>query len=280
MEIGDIRDFLVVITTIITILGVFFKAVNSFFLDIIKNSFEVIPGKNSLYNTVIKTITQIVIFIEIIIAIGIFILMLFKIGNFVVIILKSNYGELGNKISRIDIIYVSIKIFINILDFALMYLIVFSGRIIIYLLREVFKVLGIKEESDNNKFNKFFEKHLKVSTKSVSKINAFKTVANILVAICIIAIIVLNSRDLLGERIILGIIAVFGTSVSIILNSLNSIIKMLSKKYKYHIILKNNNIYIVNFFLELDNNYLIVEQGIQRYISKQEVGEIKKVLIE
>lgn len=267
MKISDIRDFLVVITTIITILGIFFKMVNSFFLDVIKSSFEVIPGKNSLYNTVITTIAQIVVSIEIIIAIGIFIFM----------IIPSSPGEVGNNIKANNTVYIFIKSFINILDFALIYLIIFSGRTIIYLLSEVYKALGIKEKSTNNNF---FKKYIKGSQKSVNRINVHKIVAIIIAAICIITIIVFNSNKLLEERIILGIIAVFSISVSIILNSLSPIVDMLRNKYKYYIALKNNKVYTVNFFLELDNNYLITEQGIQRYISKQEIGEIKKVLIE
>ena len=266
MKISEVRDFLVVITTIITILGVFFKAVNSFFIDVIKNSFEVIPGKNSLYNTVIKTIVYIILSIEIIIAIGIFILM----------IIPCSDGELGNNIKGTNTVYIIIKSVINMLNFALIYLIIFSERTIIYLLSEVYKVLGIKGKSTNNNF---FEKHLKGSKNSVKKINGFKMAAIIIVSICIIFIIVFNSGKLLEERVILGIIAIFSISVYIILNSLNPIVDMLSKKYRYYIVLKNNQVYIVNFFLEFENNYLIVEEGIQRYISKQEVIEIKKVLI-
>lgn len=262
--IGTIRDFLVVITTSVTILGIFFKAVNKFFLDTVRNTFEVIPGKKSLYNTIINTIVYIILSIEIIVAIGI------VIG----IIISLIFGGVENSTEGSKGIYIIINTFLTILDLVLIYLIFCSGRTMGYLFIEVYKILGIKEKDYDN----FWGKYLRGSSKDIDKIKKRNATAIIIVAICIILIIIFNSSNLLEERIILGILAIFSISISITLSSLSPIIEVVNKEYKYYITLKTNEVYIVDFFLDFENSYLIVEHDVQRYISKQEVREIKKVL--
>lgn len=56
MNLSSIRDVLVIITTIATILGVCIKTLNKFFLEKIKCKYKMIPGRQSLFDTILKSI--------------------------------------------------------------------------------------------------------------------------------------------------------------------------------------------------------------------------------
>lgn len=68
MLLSAIRDSLVILTTIVTILGVCIKTLNKFFLENIKSRYKMIPGKQSIFDTIFKSIVYFSVAIVIIIA--------------------------------------------------------------------------------------------------------------------------------------------------------------------------------------------------------------------
>ncbi|MBS5938934.1 hypothetical protein [Clostridium sp.] len=51
---GIIRNALITLTTIGTVLGIYFKAVDGFIINVVKIKYKNIPGKKSMFNIVIE----------------------------------------------------------------------------------------------------------------------------------------------------------------------------------------------------------------------------------
>lgn len=270
MNIGEIRDYLVVITTSITIFGVFIKTLNNLFLDLIKSKFEPIPAKQKLYDTIIKTVMYIILVIELIFV--------------AFIVITSIFGEYieSESIQGNSALVYFIAWILSFLIISTFGLVIFLSIKLEYILRDNYK-----------KKNKFKKKFIKRIIKVKEKIKFFKvfkykkkfiniinkTIAIIIAAICMIFMI----SDILikdyQNASTMGLFFIIAISMFIISNSVTPVIDVVNYKYTYHLIMKSEGVVISDFFLEFEDNYLIFKNGVQRYISKHEVKEIQKILV-
>lgn len=262
MDIGIIRDYLVVITTGITILGIFIKNLNNFFLDLIKSKYEPIPAKQKLFDTIIKTVTYIILIIELI---------------FLALIITSIFDKyLESEPVKKNLGMLSCIAWILIL------LIVTTFGLTMYLSNKLAYIFRDNHGEKTKSKKKYVELllNLKIFKDNKKVLNMFnKVMAIFMAAICVIFIISYILNKNFQSAGVMGLFFIIAISMFIISNSLTPAIDVVNHKYNYYMVMKSGDVLITNFFLEFEDNYLIFKNGIQRYISKQEVKEIQKRFI-
>lgn len=270
IEIGEIRDYLVVITTVITILGIFIKTLNNLFLDLIKSKFDPVPAKQNLYDTVIKTVTSLVFAIELLFLVGIVIVSIF-----------------GQHIDSETVQQNSPLVYC--IAWMLCGLIITTFVLAIYLLNKSEKILSngykknVERENKTIKPSKNFKRGMRLTKLFLDKkkvLNFFNKLLSIITsAISLLILLFFIMENDYQNSVSLGVFFIISISIFIISNSLTPFIDVVNNKYNYYIVIKSNDVFISDFFLEFENSYLIIENGIQRYINKQEIKEIKKKII-
>ncbi|MDR3597723.1 hypothetical protein [Clostridium sp.] len=261
---SNIRDILVIITTIITILGVFIKALNNLFLDCIKNKYMNVPAKQSIFDTVFKSISYIALVIDII-------YMFFMLA----VVIKSDSAELiDNTIIPKNTIQ-SIALVIVLL---FMYIILSTGQIFISTVEALRKTIKTKDKSLKSerkyRLKAFFYKYI-IGINLINKIISISFAGLSTITIIYISMSGTIQQNT-GTAITIILIGIVGLSMFIISNSITPALKMLKKQDLYYLITKSDTI-ICRFFLEYLNFYLIVEKDCERYISRGEIIEIRKI---
>lgn len=279
MNLSSIRDVLVIITTIATILGVCIKTLNKFFLETIKCKYKMIPGRQSLFDTILKSI--------------IFFIVIFS-GIISIIMVTYTIFVKGNNLNTNDLLNLNANIYelIGLIIALLFYYIIFSTRIVFKVLEDMF--LQKVEENFNKRYNKrkkfdsnsifllkYIEKILdKFKNSSIKKVN----VINILIAmffvimsVSLISMYIIKgiNKDDIESICILSLIGIAGLICCVISISLLDVVEVVHNNYVYEIAMEQE-IIICRCYLEYDEHYLVLQGGNQRYISKGKVKEIKK----
>lgn len=261
---SNVRDILVIITTIITMLGVFIKALNSLFLDCIKNIYRNVPAKQSIFDAVFKSICYISLVIDII-------YMFFRL---IIIIKSDSTGIIDNTIipqNATQFIALSIVLLF-------LYLILSTGQIFISAVDELRR--NIKPKNRNLKSKRtyklkvYFNKHI-IGINFINKIISISFAGLSTISIIYISMSGTMQHDT-GASVTIILIGIVGLSMFIISNSMTPALKMLKKQDLYYLITKSDTI-ICRFFLEYLDYYLIVEDDCERYISRGEIIEIRKI---
>ncbi|MZK50957.1 hypothetical protein [Clostridium beijerinckii] len=279
MNLSLIRDVLVVITTIITILGVCIKTLNKFFLETIKCKYKMIPGKQSLFDTILKSI--------------IFFLVIFS-GIISIIMVTYTIYKGGSNLNTNDLLDLNANVYelTGFIIALLFYYIIFSTRIVFKVLEDLFlqKVEQdfSKRYGERKKFNsssivllKNIKKILsKLKFISIKKVNAFNILIAmffvILSASLIITYIIKGvNKDDMESIYILSLIGIAGLICSVISISLLDVVEVVHNNYVYEISMEQE-IIICRCYLEYNEHYLVLQGGNQRYISKGKVKEIRK----
>lgn len=279
MNLSLIRDVLVVITTIITILGVFIKTLNKFFLETIKCKYKMIPGKQSLFDTILKSI--------------IFFFVIFS-GIISIIMVTYTIYKGGSNLNTNDLLDLNANVYelTGFIIALLFYYIIFSTRIVFKVLEDLF--LQKVEQDFSKKYGKrknvnsssivllkYIKKILsKFKCISIQKVNTFNILIAmffvILSASLIITYIIKGvNKDDMESIYILSLIGIAGLICSVISISLLDVVEVVHNNYVYEIAMEQE-IIICRCYLDYDEHYLVLQGGNQRYISKGKVKEIRK----
>ncbi|WP_321993974.1 hypothetical protein [Clostridium butyricum] len=257
INISTVRDMLVVVTTLITILSAIIKIANNFFLDVIKTRFSEVPGKQPMVSTIIKTMALLVYLINCMILL------------FYIITSKS---EIDKQISSIVNIFTEGNF-------------VSSCTFIMYI---IFFLIGISTVRNfsylDKKLNEMvFDKEFLCESKFVKYTNIFNICMSLIfssVSILGVSIIIVSSfTQTLNfsnyEAILyLAVILIFSLGITIVSISFNPIMNLLEKKQYYYIRI-SNEVIVCRFYLEYKNYYLVIEDNTERFIKISEVKEIK-----
>lgn len=279
MNLSSIRDALVIITTIITILGVCIKTLNKFFLETIKCKYKMIPGKQSIFDTILKSIIFFIVIFSAIISI---------------IMVTYTFLKGGSNLNTNDLLNLNANVYelIGFIVALLFYYIIFSTKEVFKVLEDMF--IQKLEENYNKKYHrrqqlnvnsffllKYIKKILdKIKSISIKKVNIINTLIAMSLAIMSVSIIIMyiikgvNKNDI--ESIyVLSLIGIAGIICAVISISLIDVVEIVMNNYIYKIITEQENI-ICKCYLEYNECYLIYQNGSERYISKGKVKEIRK----
>ncbi|WP_017210693.1 hypothetical protein [Clostridium beijerinckii] len=276
MELNYIRDVLVSITTIITVLGVFIKTLNKFFLETIKSRYKMIPGKQSIFDTVLKSI---MVFISTVSAL------------FSVIMVTYSLIKRGSNLNTNELLKLSANIyqFIGFVIAILFYYLIFWTKKVFSRLQRMFiyKIEKKSTESQNRSKKSMcsFEKYIrnilnKIKNVSVRNLNIINIIistflgSSSLILILVYAIKGIKKEDMESVFILclIGMVSLISFIISI---SLVNVVEMLNSNYIYTIFIEQE-IIICRCYLEYDEYYLVLENRNERYISKGKVKEIRK----
>jgi hypothetical protein len=262
----SLRDSLVVITTIATILGFYFKIFNNFFMKIIKREYENLPGNQSMFDMTLKYLAYTGIFVYITVM---FILVAKSISN------NSNFDNVKN-------LHWIIWLFV-IVVFVMFFYILF---LLINIIRTTFY--------NFDKLKKLFFERMNGITnipsnkmKMESKINSFLLSAIVVIFGVQIIREIINCFELVKSNkatdqsimviITLIFVELFISAILIVSVNLQRLIEEFVGNYTYIVLTEAEEIKC-KCYIELNEYYLILENGIERYINKSKIKEIKKIL--
>ena len=268
MDITKIRDYLLVATTIVTIIGVLIKTLNNFFLDIIKNNFRIIPAKQNIYDTVIKAITYTLLCIEMIIAIPL-------IAGSIVNATKTESGS--HEFTLLSLLmFIVVILFIYIIISTMLVGNYLSGCLI-----DIFNDNRVKEIKDTNNPISKIRVYLRDKVHIINFINIVFSLVYTSISCIIFVILWLNYMGTepgtdINSFLTIGVILLLSFSMFIISNSVRPALEVIYNKYIYIIKTKSDISLVCNLYFEYDEHYLVLKNGEQTFISKQEIKEIQK----
>lgn len=263
---SSLRDTLVVFTTIATILGFYLKIFNNFFMKIIKRHYENLPGNQTMFDMTLKYLayTGVVAYIT----------------AMCILWSKSTSGntELHNYNNWNWITWVFV-----ILAFLIIILIMF-------LLSNVIRTTAYNFE----KLKQLFFKRMKGTTIIPSDKMKMESIMNSILLGTMVVIIgaeiiseIINCFELVksnGEAdisimkaITFIVIELVVSAILIISVNLQRVIEEFIGNYTYIILTEAEEIKC-KCYLELNEYYLVLENGIERYINKSKVKEIKRII--
>lgn len=279
MELNYIKDVLVAMTTIVTALGVLIKTLNKFFLDTIKSRYKMIPGKQSLFDTVLKSI---MIFMSLISVLSSVIMVTYSLLN------------KGNNLNANELLNLSTNIYqiIGILIAILFYYLIFGTQYVFCRLQNMVIVKFEKKSMESNnkrKINtksKYFSfKYIKNALNRIKNIKVkYFNIINLVISCCLggsslIGILLYIFKGIKKEDmqsiLILGLIGIVSIISFIISISLLDVIELVHNNYIYEIVMEQG-IIRCGCYLEYDDHYLVIENKKERYINKGKVKEIIK----
>lgn len=240
----DMVDFVVSLSSFLVIIGGVVKLFKDFFMEIVKFKYRNIPCKLSVFEVLIKLGMACVILFDIV-------AILVQIFNLVV-----NRGSAGFLVNDGE---------------GLLWIIGFIGAIV-WLIN-----IGVLFWELSNIYDKFIS-YLENSTKKeVNKLDFWR----ISIVIFLSSIYILMWTYVIFELDIKSIIGLSSLGISTVISgiiaiSLLEVYKTLKNREKY-ILYTDKELIACNMFLEYNNYYLIFEDGIERFIKKDEVKEIRKI---
>lgn len=279
MELNHIRDVLLALTTIITVLGVFIKTLNKFFLETIKSRYKMIPGKQSIFDTVLKSIMLFIATVSII---------------FSFIMVTYSLVKKGSNLNANELLNLSANIY-QVIGFGiaiLFYYTIFGIQKVFSRLQSMFIDKFEKKSTESHSESKTLKNNMYSFLKHIeSKLNIFNNVSvrnlniiNVIIStflgssslILILAYIFKGiKKEDLESVFILVLIGMFSLISFIISISLLNVVEIVKSNCIYKIVM-DQEIIICRCYLEYDEYYLILENGDERYISKGKVKEIIK----
>lgn len=279
MELNYIRDVLLAMTTIITVLGVFIKTLNKFFLETIKSRYKMIPGKQSIFDTVLKSI---MVFISIVSIIFSFIMVTYS-------VIKKGSNLNANELLNLN---ANIYQFIGFAIAMLFYYLMFGTQEVFNRLQRMFIDKIQKKSPESKSKSKILKKSMYslyiyigntlniIKNVSVRKLNIINIIISTFLGssslILIISYILKGiKKEDLESVFILVLIGMFSLISFIISISLLNVVEIVNSNCIYKIVMEQE-IIICRCYLEYDEYYLILENGDERYISKGKVKEIIK----
>lgn len=260
------RDILAILTILGTLIVLHIKAFYNFFMSIVKIKYKEVPGKQSMFSVVIEWIG----------CIG-FLLYMIVLGS---LLIKSFYQKGSNmNIKNISLIY-----FIAFILFAVvMVATIFASIDTIHKFRYLNKTFRKKLEGDPLILEDNIE------DKNMKNIYVF-SISTVLFLFAILdgisknsmitnsKFILLNNNEKVEPFLIALIMEIIISTLLLISINMKEIIKTLKSKDLYMIVIDDEEIYC-SCYLEYKNHYLIIkkEKGIERYISKSKIKEIRKI---
>lgn len=279
MSLNFTRDILVVITTIATVLGIFIKTLNKFFLETIKCRYKMVPGKQSIFDTILKSIMLIISAISVLFS---FVMVLYTLI------------QKGNNISANELLNLSTNIYqlIGFIVAMLFYCLMFMTQKVFRKLQNMF----IKKMGEN--LHKYYGKSKVLSKNSnslmkyikniIDKINSIDikkmNIINILISmffvgssLSLISLYITKgiSKEDIESVCILSLIFMVGLISLVISISLINVVEIVQNNYIYEIVM-DQEIILCRCYLEYDEHYLIIHRENERYICKGKVKEIRK----
>ena len=255
---STMRDVIIIFTTIITAIGIYVKTLNKLFLDIIKNEYRMIPGKNNVLDVIIK----IIIYTGFVMGIIYLCIEIFQIMT-VPYYIEVKEGIPTNIIQLIGFIIA----------------IAFSFMITCTIV-SILKIKDYLEQYDD------YSKKINLRSKNFLGRNIYKlncwniVIESVFLGLSIFVILIFAQEDVkylytktIITVLIFGIIALGALIITI---SLCSIMKALKEDIAYYLVTQNESI-ICRFFLEYEEYYLIIMQGNEKYIRKTDVKIIRKI---
>lgn len=271
----SVRNSLITLTTIGTILGIYFKAVDGFIINLVKIRYKNIPGKKSMFNIVIELLGYIFISIYLLMCIVLI---------FNIIFFRSNGGwNLTKNIFNLHSVE-PVEII------AILFLVCFSGAlaftyILFSFIMPMFKTKLIDKKVDiKSKYFKFFN---------------FLGIIMVIISIAIESMLIYiltkdgikvvrsngiyifenNISDGNMYSLVFFIVLMFISITScLVLNSIRQIYKEVCSEDMYTLITNNERV-STRCYLEYDEFYLNIEDGIEYYIKKSDVREIIKMRV-
>ncbi|BCZ45113.1 hypothetical protein psyc5s11_11800 [Clostridium gelidum] len=260
------RDIIAILTVLGTLVVLHIKAFYNFFMAIVKIKYKEVPGKQSMFSVVIEWIGFIGFFIYVIVLGSMFIKNFYKI-NFDI------------SLKNMNLIY-----FMELILFALVIVvIIFVSIDAIQKFRYLKKNFRKKLEGD------LVTLEDNIESKNMKNIYVF-SVSIVLFLFVILDgisrnIEIMNSKFVLFPKNEPNEIFIIALTMEIIISTLllisinmKEIIKTLRSNDLYMILIDDEEIYC-SCYLEYKNHYLIIkkDKGIERYISKSKVKEIRKI---
>lgn len=260
MKISIIRDILVIVTSIISFLIVYIKIIYSLFMEIIKMNYKNGPGQQSLFGIIVRGTTYMFIFLYIVL----FIYMFFLNGNQMESTLHGSFSY--SLIFPIIMIIVIVKTCTN-----FFYLIFHFHH----------KIQNPQSNDLKNKYeiSNFFNI---IFTTIVATMGLYELYYRFRYDIFILLIdqqvegssIQMEKVNLFLSNVFfeLFLLGIFVTCIK-----LQEIIKDIKSDVTYILFQENEEIKCKSY-LEYKDYYLIIEEnGIERYISKGKIKEIRKI---
>lgn len=265
----EIRNSLITLTTIITVLGVYIKVVDSFIINTIKSEYKNIPIKQSVFNIMITFAGYILVSLYFIFIIK-GVIHIYKNGflesfSLNVNLEKPNLGTALGLILAIAFLSTLTVVMINV---------------------------GKTRSAFINKLeNKSYEK-IKRYTRGINYYGIISAIVVNLYCIIYLYLVILtnikfvnssgiyivenyiNDEELSSIAFSASMLFISFTSF-LLLNSFREIHNAVNES-KMYILFTNKETIVARCFLEYDEYYLIFEDGIERYIKKSEVKEIRK----
>jgi NADH:ubiquinone oxidoreductase subunit 5 (subunit L)/multisubunit Na+/H+ antiporter MnhA subunit len=255
VELSHIRDVLLSLTTLITVIGVYTKTFNKFFLDIIKSKYDNVPGQQPLFDTILKSIVYIFCGTEIV--------------TLITSLIFQGKDKIFNEGFNMD--WNSIIAIILAILFAVLYFTFINNFF-------NFRIKFIDKFENGRTINRGEIKKL----KNRNKFNLYISIFYFIICIYVIGMYIqLNKTKPLTSKDINAVITIFSVAIisytlTICCFSFKTVIKFLEDNYVYIIYFEDELIYCSSY-LEYTNYYLIIKNGKERYISKSKVKEIQKI---
>lgn len=274
-----IRNALITLTTIGTILGIYFKAVDEFIINFVKMKYKNIPGKKSMFNIVIQLLGYIFISIYLIFCVLILI-------NVIISIKTGNWWNINSGLNnafnfkRIEIADAIAFIFI----------ICFLGSIACVYLLFVFVIPIFKSKFENKKFQP--------ESKMIKNIN-FLGIFIVIVSISLEGVLLYSvanngikpiryngiyifqnniSDQNMNSLVIFTFLTFISVTTCLLLNSVRQVYKEICSEDMY-ILITDNEYISTRCYLEYDEFYLNIENDTEYYIKKSDVKKIKKLKV-
>ncbi|WP_195264079.1 hypothetical protein [Clostridium sp. 1001275B_160808_H3] len=269
-----IRNILLLLTALGAVVSIYVKVFNELAIDVIRNKYRNIPGKQSIFNTIINFI----------------IYCFFGIYLIVTIISAVDLIRTGGWKSVLDV--PKVEGGFEVIAFLVGLLI-----IIISIIPAVVASLNMISMKDNfrdkleNKLNSKIKKSVIIKIIISMLMSTLLTIGWIILSFNIIIRginIVKDNGEYIFENnivnndmkfiVIFGFLALISITSFIVLNSLREIYKAVNEDEYYILNTSNGQIY-ARCYLECEDYFLIFENTMERYIKKNEIKEIRKIKI-
>ncbi len=256
---NNVKDTIVFVTTVIAVLVIYFKNVNSFFLDYIKSKYENVPGKQPLLDTVIKTIFYIIVIIEI--------------PSAMILIAVDVTNKVRTGLSTEITFNASIPVIIAL---------IIAGSFFYMILRSVYVFSDCSKYFVRRLYSKQIENENNLNRKNVIILVISLALTALSIVIVLLYLYVSKERQLskndISTVITVSLIGIVSFTISIMSFSFKKIISLINSRYGYRIIIDNDEEELIcRCYLEYKDYYLIIKNNEQLYINKSKVKMIKLI---
>jgi len=268
VNLDDIRNICLIITSIATIISVIIKIAKDIFIESIKSKYRNYPGNQSIISILSKAILYIIIALDVVGVI--FVILIPAISSFYKFITEKNLDKVEKIVnnSLVNIIPISIVFTVFILC-------------VIQVLGTIYLFSRIRE--------KYIEKLEKkeITRITLKRIKKYRKYIFIIIGLAEIYLIIFsgfiytNYLELSVEQIIwLSTFWISNLFILIVLINLTEMCKVLQEKNIFKITPKDLKDAEIEFndYLEYKDYYMIFQNGEELYINRSEVKRINKVL--